>query len=160
MDILTIDIDFAFNKIMPIINSKAEQYKSFDKTMEQLDIELDRRIIFPTPCRKGYIESILEYNETNPNVFIIVNHDEILYYIDAENDFVTNIDFHDDGADLYKMDKGIVTCGNWAGFVKNYKWVNSTDRSLIKKYDMIFLCISPEWTPNIRFLFEEKTHQI
>ena len=109
-------------------------------------------------------------------IFFITDHDEIIPYLDINEEyFIINIDHHHDWAYKNKDIENKIqdlNCGNWVKYIKdnlhliNYLWIGDENSlslthpnvsfklieevdldNLINQIDYLFICLSPSWTP-------------
>ena len=125
--------------------------KGFVKTLERSEnYKKYSAFLVPDNDKVVFVNNLIEKHiKRKKKIIYIKEHHEILEYINKETDVVVNVDYHEDIDD----DKDGLFCGNWANDVKNYYWTSEIDDFVFDMdYDILFLCYSPEWTPDVEFI--------
>ncbi|MGL5574445.1 MAG: hypothetical protein ACRDD8_16035 [Bacteroidales bacterium] len=150
--VLTIDCDFVFSSFLDILNdlvlSNTMPMNEFVEWLKSTDrYGAYREMMKPDHERVVFVNNIIKkHMSKNKRIVFIKDHQDILRYVDKENDIIFNIDYHED----MDMDEKELFCGNWANDVKNYQWFGDIDDfAFDMDYDCIIMTYSPEWTPDI-----------
>lgn len=153
--ILTIDCDFVYDKLLGVVNdsvfSEGASMKGFIKSLERSkNYKVYREHLLPNMEKSLFVNKLIEKHIARRKPIIYIKeHHEILKDININDDVVINVDYHED----VDNDMSGLFCGNWANNVKNYYWTSEvSDFVFDMDYDILFLCYSPEWTPDVKFI--------
>ena len=168
MNILTIDFDWIMGDIIETYNGEISTEEDYQSMWG--NILLNSPGVNYCPNYELYKDIKNICNLFKGKLYKIINHHDIVKYIEEPIDTLINIDHHHD---YYKSSGVTYNCGNWVRWLyshnklKNYIWIpnHSSQLNLIDendlhlltvppypmetlfryKIDKVFLCQSPEW---------------
>jgi hypothetical protein len=178
MNILSIDFDIIMAPDIDLYNHFVNSNQPIKKIQEihplvqyaKADLGI-YQIILPQILK---ITDQIDIND----IRVSLTHEDIKNLLEGEKDItVFNIDHHHD-LGYARNDKDVCCCANWAsyyldaGVINNYIWVRNENSDLgydydddderigvvtlqefnfdgLPKIDKVFLCLSPEWVPDV-----------